>query len=194
MLGRTTAALAVAVVVVATLIAGCMRATPPQSAAQVSQLIEHIETVTQWSRGADRAQHTAWLDRAIAWDLVGAVDMTGAADKIDASRVDAILRSGLNELAAGPGDHIATLVAHWHKALGDGSYRSAAATDDEVRWAPERLALPVPKTVGPEVRKTLAGYADRAKDAHDFVRIDGSAAAHLVVGVVGDRLVPLQRE
>lgn len=119
---------------------------------------------------------------------------TAAADKIDASRVDAILRSGLNELAAGPGDHIATLVAHWHKALGDGSCRSAAATDDDVRWARERLALPVPKAVGPEVRKALAGYADRAKDAHDFVRIDGSAAAHLVVGVVGDRLVPLQCE
>lgn len=63
-----------------------------------------------------------------------------------------------------------------------------------MRWARERLALPVPKSVGPEVRKALAGYADRAKDAHDSVRIDGSAAAHLVVGVVGDRLVPLQRE
>jgi hypothetical protein len=190
MLGRTAAT----TLVVATLIGGCMKTTSPQGAAQIGQLIEHIETVAQWSRGPDRAQHTAWLDRAIAWDIVGAVDMTTAAPNIDDSRVDAVLRSGLNELAAGPGDHVASLVTHWRKALGEGSCHSTAASDDDVRWARERLAMPVPRGAGAEVQRALTGYAERAKGTHDFVRIDAGGPAHLVVGVLGDRLVPLQRE
>jgi hypothetical protein len=149
MLGRTAAT----TLVVATLIGGCMKTTSPQGAAQIGQLIEHIETVAQWSRGPDRAQHTAWLDRAIAWDIVGAVDMTTAAPNIDDSRVDAVLRSGLNELAAGPGDHVASLVTHWRKALGEGSCHSTAASDDDVRWARERLAMPVPRGAGAEVQR-----------------------------------------
>jgi hypothetical protein len=179
---------------VATLVGGCMKNTSSQSAGQISQLIEHIETVAQWSHSADRAQHTAWLDRAIAWDVVGAVDMTATAADIDEKRVDAVLQSGLKELTAGPGDHIASLVARWRKALGDARCRSTAASDDDVRWARERLAMPVPRGAGPEVQRAFAEYAGRAHDTHDFVRIDAGGAAHLVVGVLGDRLVPLQRD
>lgn len=191
-LGRTTAT-RVAVIVVATLITGCMKATSPQSATQVSQLIEHIDTVAQWSRGPDRTQRTAWLDRAVAWDIVGVAAMTAAAAQVDDSRVDAVLRSGLAELVAGPGDHIASLVAHWHKTLGAGSCRSALVSGDDIAWVRERLTMPAPRGAGPDVRRALAGYAERAKDTHDFVRIDCGGAAHLVVGVLGDRLVPILR-
>lgn len=191
MFGRKTIAL-VAAMVAATLIAGCMKATSPQSAAQIDQLIQHLETVAQWSREPDRKQHMAWLDRAIAWDIVGAVDMTVAADKLDESRVDAVLNSGLAELAAGPGDHIASLVMHWRKALGSGSCRRGATSDDDVRWARERLTMPIPpRGAGPDVRRTLTSYAERARDTHDFVRVDCGGTSHLVVGMLGDRLVPI---
>jgi hypothetical protein len=186
-------------VIVASLITGCTKSAGPSNASpatanpKLAQLIVQLDTVEQWSRGPDRKDHVAWLASAVAWDITGAVAMTSAAAEIDDSRVDGLLRSGLAELAAGPGDHAASLVAGWRRALGTASCQSGAATDDDVHWARERLALPVPKGAGPDTRDTLTGYAARAKDTGEFVRIECGGASRLIVGVLGDRLVPIVR-
>ena len=179
-----------ALAVVATLVIGCMK----DSNSQVAQLVSNIEGVEQWSREPQWKERAAWLARSVAWDIVAAVTMTWAAHDVeDQDRVDELLRSGLAEVSAGPGDNVVSLVRDWRRTLGSGRCRVGAASDDDLRWVRERLALPPPRGVGPESRQALAEYAKRANDTRDVVRIDCGGAARLLVGHLAGRLVPLMR-
>jgi hypothetical protein len=109
-------------------------------------------------------------------------------------QMDSLLRSGLAELAAGPGDHVASLVNGWRRTLGSGKCRIGGASDDDLRWIRERLTLPPPKGAGAESQQALAGYARRASDTRDVVRVDCGGSAHLLVGVLAGKLVPIMRE
>lgn len=189
---RVAAARRVAVLTfMATLVIGCMKDTHPW----IPQLVENIETIEQWSRSPQWKEHVAWLGRSVAWDVVGAVTSTWAIHDLDeAERADEFLRSGLAEVAAGPGDHVVSLVNSWRRSLGKERCRVGAASDDDLRWIRERLTLPPPKGAGPESRQALAGYAKRASDTRDVVRVDCGGAAHLLVGVLAGKLVPIMRE
>jgi len=174
----------------------------------VVQLTENIETVEQWSRGPQAREHAAWLTRAVAWDVVLAEKMTWAARKLgeqgsdswpardlaDEGGIERVLRSGLAEVVAGPGDHVISHVNTWHEALGKGRCHVAAASGDDLRWLRERLTLPPPKGAGPQSQQSLADYAKRASETRDIVRVDCGGAARLVVGILADRLVPILRE
>jgi hypothetical protein len=161
---------------------------------QIAQLVSNIETIEQWSRGLDSKQHIDWLARSIAWDIVAAVKMTQAAGDADADSIDELLRSGLAEATAGPGEHIPSLLNEWRCTLGSGGCKIGAASDDDLRWFRERLTMPAPEDAGPESRQSLARYAQRASDTRDVVRVDCSGAAHLLVGVLDGRLVVVVRE
>lgn len=183
-----TATLAVLVSLVS-LLSGCMKDSHPQ----IAQLVSNIETVEQWSRGPDSGQHVDWLARSVAWDIVGVVKMTQAAGDADADRIDELLRSGLAEIAAGPGEHIPSLVSEWRRTLGSGACQTGAGSDDDLRWFRERLTMPAPKSAGPESRQSLAGFARRASDTRDVVRVDCGGAARLLVGLLDGRLVVVVR-
>lgn len=161
---------------------------------QIAQLASNIETVEQWSHGTNSKQQVDWLARTVAWDIVAVVKMTQAAGDADADSIDELLRSGLAEAAAGPGEHIPSLVREWRHALGSGHCKTGAASDDDVRWFRERLTMSAPKGAGPESRQSLAGYARRASETRDVVRIDCGSAARLLVGVLDGRLVVALRE
>jgi len=187
-LGRTAAYVAL---VIATPSMGCMKDSTPT----IAQLVHHIATVESWSRDSTSRDHAAWLERAIAWDIVAAVTMVSAAREVDEqARVESLLRSGLSEVAAGPGEHIASLVNDWRQTLGAGACRSAPASDDDIRWARAQLEMQPPAGAGPASRNTIQGYARRAAGTHDFVGIDCGGAARLIVGVLDARLVPILRE
>jgi hypothetical protein len=161
---------------------------------QIAQLTENIETVEQWSAGPQWKEHAAWLDRAVAWDIVAAVAMTWAAREVeDEPRVDGLLRSGLAEISAGPGDHVVALVKGWRRTLGEGRCQVTAASGDDQRWLRERLALPPPRGAGIEARHALAGFAKRAAGTSDVVCVSCGGAARLVVGTLDGRLVPILR-
>ena len=174
-----------------TLITGCMKDNHPW----IPQLVANIETVDQWSRTPEWGEHASWLNRSVAWDIVLAVASTWAIRDLDEEeRSDELLRSGLTEVAAGPGDHVTSLVSGWRQTLGSEKCRIGTASDDDLRWMRERLTLPPPKGAGPESQKALAGYAKRASDTRDIVRVDCGGAAHLLVGVLAGKLVPILRE
>lgn len=176
--------------VVANLLSGCMKDSHPQ----IAQLVSNIETVEQWSRGPESKQHVDWLARSVAWDIVAAVRMTQAAGDADVDSIDELLRSGLAEIAAGPGEHIPPLVSEWRRTLGSGACKTGAASNDDLRWSRERLTMPAPKGAGSDSRQSLAGYARRASDTRDVVRVDCGGAARLLVGMLDGRLVVLVRE
>lgn len=197
MLSCVTTSRVAVIAIVTALLNGCMKDLNPQ----ITLLVSNIETVDQWSRGPQWKEHADWLRRAIAWDIVGVVTMTLPDHEVDPEEeverqkgMDDMLRSGLAEVAAGPGDHIVSLVNGWRRTLGTGRCRISPASDADVRWARERLALAAPRGAGPESRQALAGYAKRASDTHDFVRIECGGSAHMIVGVLGERLVPIVRE
>ncbi|HEX2692202.1 MAG TPA: hypothetical protein VHN14_36580, partial [Kofleriaceae bacterium] len=149
----------------------------------------------QWSHSPQWKEHVAWLDRSVAWDIVGAVTSTWAIrDLGEEDRTEELLRSGLAEVAAGPGDHVVSLVRSWRHSLGKDHCHVGSASDDDLRWVRERLTLPPPKGAGPESRQALARYAKRASDTRDFVRVDCGGTAHLLVGVLSGQLVPIMRE
>lgn len=207
-LSRAIASRVAILAAVATLINGCMKDNHPG----LVELVKKIEAVDQWSRSLEWREHAAWLNRTVAWDIVLVVKMTWASrrlteqngsngaddwaarDLADEGGVDSLLRSGLTEVAAGPGDHAVSLVGRWRQTLGSGRCRTGAASDDDLRWIRERLTLPPPKGAGPESRQALAGYAKRASDTRDVVRVDCGGAAHLLVGVLAGKLVPIMRE
>jgi hypothetical protein len=161
----------------------------------IAQLVDHIATVDSWSRSSASKEHAAWLERAIAWDIVAAVAMVSAAREVDdESRVESLLRSGLSEVAAGPGDQIASLVNDWRQTLGAGACRSSPASDSDIGWARMRVQMQRPAGASPASREAIEGYARRAAGTHDFVRIDCGGAARLIVGVLDARLVPIMHE
>lgn len=188
--GGTTASCAVVLAILASLMTGCMKDRNPQ----IAQLVTNIETVEQWSRGPEARDHVDWLRRSVAWDIVAVVKMTLAAGDADQDRIDELLRSGLAEVAAGPGDQIAALVLEWRRSLGGGACKTGAPSDDDLRWLRERLALPAPRGAGPESRQALDGYARRASATHDVARVDCGGPTHLLVGVLEGRLVVVVRE
>jgi hypothetical protein len=163
---------------------------------QLAQLVEQIETVEQWSHGPQVKEHIAWLDRSIAWDIVAVVTMSWAAQEVDEpERVEGLLRSGLAEVAAGPGDHVVSLVSRWKQALGpEARCRLSTASEEDVSWLRVRLSLPPPKGASTESQQTLAAYATRAGETRQVQRVDCGGAAHLLVGVLAERLVPILRE
>lgn len=178
-------------VLIVTLAIGCMKDNSPL----IAKLADNIATVEQWPHDSDWRERVAWLDRHIAWDITLAITMTWAAHDVeDQERVEELLRSGLAEVAAGPDNYIVSIVNDWRRTLGTGRCRIGAASDDDVRWAGARLAMPAPRGAGPESRQALAGYAKRASDTRDFVRIECGGPAHMIVGVLGGRLVPIMRE
>jgi hypothetical protein len=187
--GRTTA-LAVVLAILASLVTSCMKDRNPQ----IAQLVSNIETVEQWSRGPTSKEHVDWLQRSVAWDIVAVVKMTLAAGDADQDRIDELLRSGLAEVAAGPGDQIVPLVNEWRRSLGTGPCKTTTPSDDDLRWLRERLALPAPRGAGPESRQALDTYARRATETRDAVRVDCGGPAHLFVGVLDGRLVVVVRE
>lgn len=177
-------------VVVANLLSGCMKDSHPQ----IAQLVSNIETVEQWSRSPESKQHADWLAHSVAWDVVAVVKMTQAAGDADADSIDDLLRSGLAEVAAGPGEHIPSLVKEWRHILGSGACKMGAASEIDLHWFRDRLTMPAPKGAGTESRKLLASYAQRARDTRDLVRVDCGGAAHLLVGTLDGRLVVVVRE
>jgi hypothetical protein len=181
---------AVVLAMLASLVTSCMKDRNPQ----IAQLVSNIETVEQWSRGPAAKEHVDWLRRSVAWDIVAVVKMTLAAGDADQDRIDELLRSGLAEVAAGPGDHVVPLVNEWRQSLGGGPCKTAAPSDDDLRWLRERLTLPAPKGAGPESRQALDGYAKRAGETRDVVRVDCGGPAHLLVGALDGRLVVVVRE
>ena len=188
--GGTTAPCAVVLAILASLMVSCMKDRNPQ----IAQLVANIETVEQWSRSAEARDRAEWLRRSVAWDIVAVVKMTLAAGDADQGGIDELLRSGLAEVAAGPGDQVVALVHEWRRSLGSGACTTGAASDDDQRWLRERLTLPAPRGAGPESRQALDGYARRATATHDVVRVDCGGPAHLLVGVLEGRLVVVVRE
>jgi hypothetical protein len=190
-LSCSTARRFVVLAIVATLVSACMK----DNNLQVAQLVENLDTVEQWSRGPQGKEHVEWLDRSVAWDVVGAITSTWAIHDLgESEQANELLRSGLAEIAAGPGDHVISLVQGWRRSLGTGRCRVDSASEDDLRWLGERLTLPPPKGAGSEPRLALAGYARRASDTRDVVRVDCGGIAHLLVGVLAGKLVPIMRE
>jgi len=85
-------------------------------------------------------------------------------------------------------------VNEWRHALGTGACKAGAASGDDLRWFRERLAMPAPKGAGSESQQSLAGYARRATEARDVVRIDCGGTAYLLVGMLDGRLVIVVHE
>jgi hypothetical protein len=186
----TPAPWAVVLAMLASLVTSCMKDRNPQ----IAELVSNIETVEQWSRGSAAKEHVEWLRRSVAWDIVAVVKMTLAAGDADQDRIDELLRSGLAEAAAGPGDYVVPLVNEWRRSVGGGPCKTTAPSDDDLRWLRERLTLPAPKGAGPESRKALDSYARRATETRDVVRVDCGGPGHLLVGVLDGRLVVVVRE
>jgi hypothetical protein len=161
---------------------------------QLTQLVAVIESVEQWSRAPQGSERAEWLLHAVAWDVVAAVTMTWAAHEVEEQEnVDALLRSGLAEITAGPGEHVVALAQEWRRALGGGRCRIDAAARDELEWVRERLSLPPPPGAGAAARRALADHAARAGDTRGIVRVDCGGSACLLVGQLAGRLVPIMK-
>jgi hypothetical protein len=174
-------------------VSGCTKDDRPQ----VAELVAQVQHVREWRYDPDAAKrHVPWLRANIAWDILGAQTMTSVEDAgALGSDVDAILKSGLAELAAGPAprDMIAEL-DHWRVVLGRGTCESSDATTDDAAWLRAQLGMPVPAGAGEGTRAALRGYVSRAAFVRARVRIRCGGTAALVVGTVDGKLVPLLHE
>jgi hypothetical protein len=163
--------------------------------ANLHEFLVHLESVQQWSRGSDRAQHVAWLAQAIDWELVAAVTMTWAAQDADPDDdVDSMMRVGLGEVSRGASGHEAGIVNEWRRSLGAGTCAARVANDTDARWLRQRLLLPAPPGVGERVRNTLSTLAEKGDSVLAVAVVDCGNRAQLIVGTRDGRLVPLLRE
>jgi hypothetical protein len=187
--------------VVAVAAAACGKGSGSAPAVEVGaerELVDVVRNVGTWRATPQKADKAAWLRAHVAWDVVGAVAMTWAAvelAKMDPGKLEPSLRSGLAEIQKGPGDAVVGLAAKWAAGLGRDACTIAPAPAADAAWARGRLTLPPPPAgVAPDVADTLGALATRARAVTGFDRVDCGGKHPLIIGHLGDALVPLPKD
>jgi hypothetical protein len=143
-----------------------------------------------------------WLRQRVAWDIVGVAKMNAAireltndsTSQMSDESLHNLISSGLAELTTQTDDSVPVLVKSMRSAIGAvRPCKAIEATADDISWSREQLNVSMTSTREP-YHSTIVRYRERADKVQDFMTVTCGGDISLIVGVLGDQVVPMIRQ